>query len=251
LVATEADDASGAKLQINGFARASTGFATPATATDSIQAPSGGVTARFLIGTRSLTLTADSAANAGLSGSAQGRIYFDISTNKFRVSENGGAYVDLLSATGVTSLTGTANQVNVSGATGAVTLSLPQNVHTGAAPTFDGLTLASYFYTRGGTAGNGAQTHLPWPGDSRNYIRGTTIMGDTGGSVLVATSADDGSGARLQINGFARAITGFATPSSATDALQAPSGGVTARFLIGTRSLTLAADSAANAGLSG
>jgi hypothetical protein len=52
--------------------------------------------------------------------------------------------------TGVTSLSdvvGTSNQVNVSGGTarvigGNVTLSLPQNIHTGASPTFTGLTLS-------------------------------------------------------------------------------------------------------------
>lgn len=38
--------------------------------------------------------------------------------------------------TGVTSATGTANQVIVSGATGAVTFSLPQDINTGATPTF-------------------------------------------------------------------------------------------------------------------
>lgn len=43
--------------------------------------------------------------------------------------------------TGVTSLTGTANQVTVSAATGAITLSLPQNIHTAATPTFARLTL--------------------------------------------------------------------------------------------------------------
>jgi len=249
LVATTSDDGSGAKLQVNSFVRAASGFATPSANTDAIQAPTGGITARFLIGTRSLTLTADSAANAGLSAVGQGRIYFDASANRFRVSENGGAFQDL-TGVGVTSLTGTANQINVSAATGAVTLSLPQNLHTGAQPTFDGLTISGWAYIRGGSAGGGAQTHLPWTGDLRNYIRGTTVMGDTGGNVLVATAADDGSGARLQINGFARAVTGFATPSSATDAIQATAGGVTARFLIGTRSLTLTADTAANAGLS-
>ena len=41
-----------------------------------------------------------------------------------------------ISNNGVTSLAGTTNQVNVSAATGAVTLSLPQNIHTGASPTF-------------------------------------------------------------------------------------------------------------------
>ena len=306
LVSTQTDDSSGAKLQVNGFARAITGFSTPATATDAIQAPSGGVTARFLIGTRSVTLTADSAANAGLSGSAQGRIYFDSSTNKFRVSENGGAYVDLLSATGVTSLAGTANQVNVSASTGAVTLSLPQSIHTGASPSFGGLTVtgiigvgSSPSTALGNVVVTGSNGFIEQPynfravarfsGDansgiildtagvanSSGYRRGiswsygtddfrlarfatngtsgrlTDLYVHSNGNVLVATESDDGSGARLQVNGFARAITGFATPATATDAIQAPSGGVTARFLIGTRSLTLTADSAANAGLSG
>lgn len=41
---------------------------------------------------------------------------------------------------GVTSATGTSNQVNVSASQGAVTFSLPQNIHTGATPTFAGLT---------------------------------------------------------------------------------------------------------------
>jgi len=39
---------------------------------------------------------------------------------------------------GVTSITGTANQVIASASTGAVTLSLPQNINSGAAPTFLG-----------------------------------------------------------------------------------------------------------------
>jgi hypothetical protein len=43
--------------------------------------------------------------------------------------------------TGVLSVTGTTNQVMASAATGDVTLSLPQNIHTDASPRFDGLTL--------------------------------------------------------------------------------------------------------------
>jgi hypothetical protein len=43
--------------------------------------------------------------------------------------------------TGVTQLSGTANQVSVSAATGSVTLSLPQNIHTGATPQFAGASL--------------------------------------------------------------------------------------------------------------
>ncbi|MEQ6290538.1 beta strand repeat-containing protein [Vogesella sp. GCM10023246] len=45
--------------------------------------------------------------------------------------------------TGVTSLTGTANQVNVSAATGGVTLSLPQAIHSGAKPSFAQVALAA------------------------------------------------------------------------------------------------------------
>lgn len=44
---------------------------------------------------------------------------------------------------GVTSITGTANQVIASASTGAVTLSLPQNINTGASPTFAGATLGN------------------------------------------------------------------------------------------------------------
>jgi hypothetical protein len=43
---------------------------------------------------------------------------------------------------GVTQLTGTSNQVSVSGSTGAITLSLPQSIHTGASPTFAALNVA-------------------------------------------------------------------------------------------------------------
>lgn len=43
--------------------------------------------------------------------------------------------------TGVTSIAGTANQIIASAATGALTLSLPQNIATTSSPTFAGLTL--------------------------------------------------------------------------------------------------------------
>lgn len=52
-------------------------------------------------------------------------------------------YVDSLVAGGVTSITGTANQVIASSSTGAVTLSLPQDIATGSTPTFQGMTLTT------------------------------------------------------------------------------------------------------------
>jgi len=47
-----------------------------------------------------------------------------------------------ISNTGVTSIAGTANQVIASGATGAVTLSLPQSINSTASPTFAQVTVA-------------------------------------------------------------------------------------------------------------
>lgn len=44
---------------------------------------------------------------------------------------------------GVTSITGTANQVIASASTGAITLSTPQSIGTGSSPTFAGLTLTT------------------------------------------------------------------------------------------------------------
>jgi hypothetical protein len=52
-----------------------------------------------------------------------------------------------ISNSGVTELTGTSNQVSVSGSTGSVTLSLPQNIHSTATPTFSGVTVGSVTLT--------------------------------------------------------------------------------------------------------
>lgn len=49
----------------------------------------------------------------------------------------------VITNTGVTSIAGTANQVNVSATTGGVTLSLPQAIHTAAKPSFAQVALAA------------------------------------------------------------------------------------------------------------
>lgn len=82
-----------------GFIDSNGGFYTPATTTNAIQAPDGGVTARFFVGTRSFSMLGDTAANAGATTTGNGRIYFDSTANKFKVSESGGAYVDLVGGT--------------------------------------------------------------------------------------------------------------------------------------------------------
>ena len=57
----------------------------------------------------------------------------------------------------VRSLAGTTNQVSVSASEGDVTLSLPQNIHTGASPTFNGLTVSSL-----SADGDGSQVNGTW-----------------------------------------------------------------------------------------
>lgn len=52
-------------------------------------------------------------------------------------------YVDSILAGAVTSITGTTNQIIASSPTGAVTLSLPQDIALGSTPTFVGLTLSA------------------------------------------------------------------------------------------------------------
>lgn len=89
--------------------------------------------------------------NANLSGTA-GISNANLQNSSLTISTgtglSGGATVALgggitLTNTGVTSLTGTTNQVTVSNATGDVTLSLPQNIATTSTPTLAGLTLTN------------------------------------------------------------------------------------------------------------
>jgi hypothetical protein len=54
-----------------------------------------------------------------------------------------------ISNSGVLSITGTSNQVTADVSTGAVTLSLPQSIHTAASPTFAGLSVGSGSVTAG------------------------------------------------------------------------------------------------------
>ena len=58
------------------------------------------------------------------------------------ISVANGSNTVTISNIGVTSLAGTANQVSVSASTGAITLSLPQSIHTSANMTFNAITLA-------------------------------------------------------------------------------------------------------------
>jgi hypothetical protein len=91
---------------------------------------------------------------------------------------------------GVTSLTGTPNRVTVSAATGAVTVTAPQDIHTGASPAFaglnlSGLTASTAVYTDGSKnltstpPNNGSIGY--WTRDNANsYLYQTTLTDRVG-----------------------------------------------------------------------
>lgn len=86
------------------------------------------------------------------------------------------------------SLTGTANQVTVTPGGGSITLSLPQNVHTGASPTFAGATLSGATASRLlATDGSKALTSV---GNLADWIAGTanqvTVTNDGDGTVTLS-----------------------------------------------------------------
>jgi hypothetical protein len=87
--------------------------------------------------------------------------------------------------TGVTSITGTANQVTASASTGAVTLSLPQSIATSSSPTFGGLSVSAatptFNFITTGTTGRGRLFSVAgnWFGMSANAtFNGTNWVAD-------------------------------------------------------------------------
>jgi hypothetical protein len=158
------DDSTAKQLTVTGVVQATVGYVSTGTNTDTIQAPVGGVTARWLIGTDSLFLIEEAAPP--LSGPGQMRMYADTS-HSLKVSFNGGAYTTL-----------------------------------------------------GGGGGS--------PGGSNTNIQFNN-SGSFGGS---ANFTWDNGAQQLTITGQAQATIGFNATSVNTDAIQAASGGVTAKWLI-------------------
>jgi hypothetical protein len=99
-----------------------------------------------------------------------------------------GTGVVTVSNTGVTSLAGTANQVTVSAGTGGVTLSLPQNIHTGASPTFSSLTLNGGVSTY--SAGNSSYITFGPNASWASYLRVGATPSVVGNSIAQVISTD-------------------------------------------------------------
>jgi len=99
-------------------------------------------------------------------------------------------------------IAGTANQVTVTPADGSITISLPQNVHTGASPTFAGATLTGLTPGSVVFAGSGGQlsqdnTGLYWDAANRRLGVRTgapTTALDVAGSVTVTNELAAGQG---------------------------------------------------------
>jgi hypothetical protein len=100
--------------------------------------------------------TAAAVSFASVSASSMG-ITGEVSAGS--VLDNGSRVLTIatINSNAVRNVYGTANQVSVSSAQGDVTFSLPQNIHTGASPTFNGLTLSSL-----SADGDGSQINGTW-----------------------------------------------------------------------------------------
>lgn len=130
-------------------------------------------------------------------------------------------YVDTKFASGVTSITGTTNQVIASAATGAVTLSLPQNIATGSTPTFGGMTLTSIPLgsSSGGTGINNGSSTITLGGSlttSGAFTSTFTMTGNTAVTFPTSGTLLTSSGAVTSITGTANQITASASTGAVT-----------------------------------
>jgi hypothetical protein len=117
-------------------------------------------------------------------------------------------YVDAQVASGVTSITGTANQVIASSSTGAVTLSLPQSIGTGNTPTFAGATLGNI------TVGvSDDQTITTTTGDLAVTATGSNAVNITSGTTAPTTITRNTASTNVVVRGLSLNVQSSGTPA--------------------------------------
>ena len=109
--------------------------------------------------------------------------------------------------TGVLSVTGTANQVTATPTSGAVVLTLPQDIHTGATPTFAGATLTAL-------ATNNAATDVVVSTGGVLQTRSISTIGISGGEPFITFGAGS---AGLTDNRVLTAGTGVSITNAGVD----------------------------------
>ena len=150
-------------------------------------------------------MTVRSIAAPSLSSAGQGRIYFDSTSNKFRVSENGGAYADLVGGAGATTIdaltdaatnyattysmylgSGVGNGSAAVGNTGLGALSLQSLTAGGANSAFGRQSLNSLTTGGGNTSIGNASSYALQNGDDNVAVGDGAFFSSTAGSYNVA-----------------------------------------------------------------
>ena len=146
-------------------------------------------------------------------------------------------YADSLFSGGVTSLTGTTNQISFSSPTGNITASLPQDIALGSTPTFGGLTLSTIPLgsSSGGTGVNNGSSTLTLAGSlatigafASNFTMtgATNVTFPTSGTLLTSAGAVTSLAATANQTTVS-AATGAVTTGLASNAILPGTGGIT------------------------
>jgi hypothetical protein len=146
------------------------------------------------------------------------------------ISGSTGAVTISAPNSGVTSITGTANQIIASSSTGAITLSTPQDIATTSSPTFAGQTLTGSLTMNGSSSGSVVLSVPAAAGSSSMII-------PSGNSTLVARNTVD-TLTNKTISGVNNTISGIGNASL-----------VNSSITLGTTNIALGATSLTPAGL--
>lgn len=176
------------------------------TATNAIQAPNGGSTAKWLTATDSVFWIEEAAPV--VSGAGQDKVYGDSTTHTLKVSLNGATYVGIATTAGALT-SGHCVSINASG----------------------------NFIDSGAACGGGGGSTPGGSDTSMQYNKAGTMFGDAniewlyaGNPELFITTGVNVEGLRVR-NGYITADAGFATTSTSTTAIQATSGSIVGKFV--------------------